>query len=85
MLIEIPGSSVIICWEMSCAWAGLGQICSAPSNSDTAGSDLPPLPSFAHSLVYRVTFPLLLDALKLWNAHTPGAGGLGGAVAVMEV
>lgn len=64
---------------------GLGQICLAPSDTGTAGTDLPPLPLLAHSLVSRVTFLLLLDALKLWNTHCPGTDGLGGAVAVMEV
>lgn len=64
---------------------GLGQICLAPSDTDTAGSDLPPLPLFAHSVVSRVTFLLLLDALKLWNTHCPGTDGFRGAVGVMEV
>lgn len=63
---------------------GLGQICSAPCDTDTAGSDLPLLPLFAHSLLSRVTFLLLLDALKLWNIHCSGTDGLRGAVAVVE-
>lgn len=36
-------------------------------------------------VVPRVTFLLLLDALRLWNTHCPGNGGWGGAVGVVEV
>jgi len=45
----------------------LGALCS--SDTEISGSDLTSVSLFSHAAVHRVTFPLVLDALKLHQTY----------------
>lgn len=61
--LEMPGSSEIICWEMSCGcWAGPGLL--GPSDTGTAGTDLPPLPLAAQFFDFGINFQCNVNLTK---------------------